>query len=102
MIKYIMSRRLHQRVLIGIGACVAVFFIGYYILEHISTLEDPPLGNTIYILLGSTLVFTSGLGLILIIKYLYDYKKKKERRERKRKKHKLFYLKDADKEKKLD
>ncbi|MCF6130475.1 hypothetical protein L1S35_12385 [Flavobacterium sp. AS60] len=94
MIKYIMSRRLHQRALIGIGACVVVFLIGYYVLEHISTMEDPPLGNTIYILLGSALVFSSGLGIILIIKYLYDYKKKKERRERKRKKHKLFFLKD--------
>ncbi|QBZ97793.1 hypothetical protein [Flavobacterium sangjuense] len=94
MIKYIMSRRLHQRALIGIGACVLVFLIGYYVLEHISTMEDPPLGNTVYILLGSTFVFCSALGVILIIKYLYDYKKKKERRERKRKNHKLFYLKD--------
>lgn len=99
MIKYIMSRRLYQRLLIGLGACVVVFFIGYYILEHISTMEDPPLGNTIYILVGSALVFTSGLGVILIIKYLYDYKKKKERRERKRKNHKLFYLKDQKKKK---
>lgn len=94
MIKYIMSRRLYQRALIGIAACVVVFLIGHYVLEHISTMEDPPLGNTLYILLGSALVFSSGLGVILILKYLYDYKKKKERRERKRKKHKLFFLKD--------
>ena len=97
MIKYIMSKRLHQRAVMGIGACVTVFFMGYYALE-ISKTEDPPLGNTIYIVFGSAFVFCSGLGIILIIKYLYDHKKKKARRERKRKNHKLFYLK-GEKEK---
>ena len=101
MIRYIMSRRLYQRVLLGILACVVVFFIGYYILERISTMENPPLGNTMYIVIGSALMFTSGLGVVLVIKYLYDYKKKKERRERKRKKQKLFYLKNQ-KEKKSE
>lgn len=102
MIKYIMSRRLHQRALIGVGGCIIVFILGYYILEHISTMENPPLGNTIYILIGSALIFSSGLGVLLIIKYLYDYKKKKERRERRRKKHKLFYLKETKKETDVD
>lgn len=102
MIKYIMSRKLYDRVLLGIGFCIIVFVLGYIILNHISTMEDPPLGNTIYILIGSALIFSSALGVVLILKYLYDYKKKKERRERRRKKHKLFYLKDQNKEKDLD
>ncbi len=94
MIKYIMSKRVYERGLIGIGLCIIVFILGYIVLNHISTMEDPPLGNTIYILIGSTLTFLSILGFILILKYMYENKKKKERRERKRKKHKLFYLKD--------
>jgi hypothetical protein len=94
MIKYIMSKRVYERGLIGIGLCIIVFILGYIVLNHISTMEDPPMGNTIYILIGSTLTFLSILGFVLILKYLYDNKKKKERRERKRKKHKLFYLKD--------
>lgn len=102
MIKYIMSKRVHERALIGIGACIVIFILGYYILEHISTMEDPPLGNTIYILIGSAFVFSSGLGILLIIKYIYDNKKKKERRERRRKKHKIFYLKDQNKQKDLN
>lgn len=102
MIKYIMSQKLQTRVLIGIGFCFSVFIFGYYVLNHISTMEDPPLGNTIYILIGSALIFSSFIGIIVILKYLYDYKKKKERRERRRKKHKIFYLKDINKEKKLD
>jgi len=97
MLKYIMSRRLYERGLIGIALCVVVFFIGQFVLNKISIMENPPLGNTIYILIGSTLKFTSVLGVVLILKYIYDSKKKKERRERKRRKHKLFYLKDTNK-----
>ena len=97
-----MSQKLYTRALIGIGFCFFVFVFGYYVLNHISTMENPPLGNTIYILIGSAFVFSSVLGIFVILKYLYDSKKKKERRERRRKKHKIFYLKDIDKEKKLD
>lgn len=102
MLKYIMSTRLRQRVLIGIGGCVIVFILGYYVLEYISTMEDPPFGNTVYILIGSALVFSSAIGVFMILKYLYDHKKQQERRDRRRKKHKLFYLKDIDTEKKPD
>ncbi len=102
MINNTTSTKLRQRVVIGIGGCVGVFLLGYYVLEHISTMEDPPLGNTLYILLGSALVFSSIIGIFFILKYLYDYKKQQERRERRRKKHKLFYLKDQDKEKDPD
>ncbi|WP_293891002.1 hypothetical protein [Flavobacterium sp.] len=98
MLKYIMSTRLRQRVFMGIAGCFVVFILGYYVLEYISTMEDPPLGNTVYILIGSALVFSSVIGVLMIIKYLYDYKKQQERRDRRRKKHKLFYLKDQKKE----
>lgn len=91
-----MSKRTQDRCFIGIGICIVVFILGYIVLNHISTMEDPPLGNTIYILLGSTLTFLSILGLILILKFMYDTKKREERRERKRRKHKLFYLKDSN------
>ena len=30
-----MSRRPNQQALIGIGACIVIFILGYYILEHI-------------------------------------------------------------------
>ena len=95
-----MSKRTNERCLIGIVLCIVVFILGYYILNHISTMEDPPLGNTIYILIGSALTFLSILGIILILKYMYDSKKKAERRERKRKKHRLFYLKESQRKKK--
>lgn len=98
MLNNTMSTRLRQKIYLGLGACFVVFILGYYILEYISTMEDPPLGNTLYILLGSALVFSSLIGVFFILKYLYDYKKQQERRERRRKKHKLFYLKDQKKE----
>jgi mannose/fructose/N-acetylgalactosamine-specific phosphotransferase system component IIC len=100
MIKYFMSKSITERGLIAIIACVILFAFGYFfVLNYMSTLEDPPLGNTIYILLGSTISIISILGIILIVKYLYDHKKRKERKERKREKHKLFYLKDSKKSK---
>jgi len=100
MIKYIMSKRVYDRCLIGIGLCILVFILGYIILNYISTMENPPLGNTIYILIGSALTFLSILGFILILKFMYDTKKKEERKERKRRKHKLFYLKDSQRKRK--
>lgn len=100
MIKYFMSKSVAERGLIGILICIVLFAFGYFfVLNYVSTLEDPPLGNTIYILLGSTFSIVSVLGIVLILKYLYDHKKKKERKERKRRKHKLFYLKDSKRNK---
>ena len=88
-----------KRGIIGIIFCFFLFVFGYFfVLNYVSTLEDPPLGNTIYILLGSTLSIVSVLGIFLIVRYLFYYKKKKERKERKRKKHRLFYLKHSKKD----
>ena len=96
MVKYFMSRSPSGRGIIGIVGCVILFVFGYFfVLNYMSTLENPPLGNTVYILLGSTISIVSTLGIVLISKYLYDQKKKKERKENKRKNHKLFYLKDS-------
>ncbi|MCF6130727.1 hypothetical protein [Flavobacterium wongokense] len=93
-----MSRSIAERGLIGIIGCLILFAFGYFfVLNYVSTLEDPPLGNTVYILFGSAISIVSVLGVVLILKFLYDHKKKKERKERKRKKHKLFYLKDNKK-----
>lgn len=101
MIKYFMSKSVAERGLIGIIGCVVLFAFGYFfVLNYVSVMEDPPLGNTLYILLGSTISIVSVLGLLLIFKFLYDHKKRKERKERKRKKHKLFYLKETKRNKK--
>lgn len=98
-----MSKSVAERGLIGIILCVILFAFGYFfVLNYLSTLEDPPLGNTVYILIGSTFSIVSILGIILILKFLYDHKKKKERKERKREKHKLFFLKDTKKENKTN
>lgn len=101
MLKYFMSKSVAERGLIGIICCVIGFAFGYFfVLNYVSVLEDPPLGNTVYIMIGSTVSIISVLGFILILKFLYDHKKKQERKERKRKKHKLFYLKEPKRNKK--
>ena len=88
-----------DKAILGIIVCSIVIAIGYYILNHIATLEDPPLGNTLYILLGLTLIAAGGIGILIILKHFYENLKKKRRREIKRKKHKVVFLK-KDKNKK--
>lgn len=98
-----MSKSITERAIIGIVCCVILFAFGYFfVLNYVSTLEDPPLGNTVYILFGSAISIVSVLGMVLILKFLYDYKRKKERKDRKRKKHKLFYLKDPKRHRKSE
>jgi hypothetical protein len=92
MLNYIKSRKLSERGLYGIVLCVISFLLGQFILNKISTMEDPPLGNTIYILIGNIFVFGALLGVVLILKYIYDENKKEKRKVRKRKSHKIYFL----------
>lgn len=98
MYKYIMSKKLNERVLYGIVLCIIFYFIGQFILNKISTLEDPPMGNTIYILIGNLFVFGSVLGVLLLVNYKYNETKRQSRRERKRKSHKIYFLKNKENE----
>ncbi|MBP6557169.1 MAG: hypothetical protein KA213_02315 [Flavobacterium sp.] len=98
MIKYIMSKKDKEKALWGILFSIIVFAIGYYVLNYIATLEEPPLGNTIHILIGSTFMAVGTLGVILIIKNLYDKMKRKKRKESKRRKHKVVFLKNSKRE----
>lgn len=101
MLKYFMSKSIPERGLIGIICCVILGSFGYFfVLNYVSTLEDPPLGPTVYILFGTAISIISVLGIFVILKILYDHKKNKERKERKRKKHKLYYLKEEKRNKK--
>jgi ABC-type Fe3+ transport system permease subunit len=95
-----MSKKDNEKALWGFLISAIVFGIGYYFLNHIATLEEPPLGNTIHILIGSTLMAVSALGVVLIIKYLYDKQRKRKRRANKRRKHKIVFLKNQKKESK--
>ncbi|MFN4027416.1 MULTISPECIES: hypothetical protein [Flavobacterium] len=98
MIKYIMSKKDSEKAAWGIILSVIVFFIGYYFLNYIATLEEPPLGHTIHILIGTTLMAVSSLGVVLILKYLYDQRKRRKKKEHKRRKHKIVFLKNQKKE----
>ena len=98
MIKYIMSKKDNEKAFWGILLSAIVFGVGYYFLNYIATMEEPPLGHTIHILIGTTLMAISGLGVVLIVKYLYDQRRKRKRKEHKRRKHKIVFLKNQKKE----
>ena len=71
---------------------LVVFGLGYYILEEVSTWFDIPLGNTFYVILGCSLMASSGVFIFYTIKETF-FKKKKKR-------IKQVFLKDDSKENK--
>lgn len=93
MLKILKLKTDKDKAIFGLIVCGILLIIGYLVLKFISTLEDPPLGNTIYILIGTTLCAISGLGILVILKYLYDTNKKKKNKKIKRKKQKIVFLK---------
>jgi len=60
--------------------CIVAFAIGYYALNHVSTMEKPPLGNTVYIIGGCILMAVSALVLGFKLKKHFFPKKRKSSR----------------------
>ncbi len=81
---------------LGIALCVVAFLLGQVLLEVVSKLEDPPLGNTFYIILGCTLMVGSLLGIYFIIQHLRRLRRKKLRR----KKSNIVFLDDENRKRK--
>jgi uncharacterized membrane protein len=100
MLKILNSKKDKDKAILGLIVCFILLIIGYVVLKFISTLEDPILGHTFYILLGTTLIAIGGLGIFMILKYLYDLNKRKNRKKIKRRKHKVVFLKKDKIEKK--
>ncbi len=94
MLKNFSKRPLKQQYYLGIGLCIVIFFIGYYILNYVSTREIVPIkeifGNTFYILIGSILIATSCCGILILINKIQNIDKKRKRRRGR----KIVYLKD--------
>ncbi|HEY0047095.1 MAG TPA: hypothetical protein VGB44_10330 [Flavobacterium sp.] len=77
-------------------AAFALMGIGYYLLNHVATWEDPVLGNTFHIIAGCTLMALSGVIFFVIIRD--NFLKKKKRKE----KSKPVFLNDTAKQDKTD
>lgn len=88
-----MYKKERKRCFIGIGLCIAGFILGLICLEVISKLEDPPLGNTFYIIIGCTLMVLSVFGVYLLVKHLRSLRKT----ERRRKNNPVLFLDDQKK-----
>lgn len=65
----------------GIAICIGVFILGQILLNWISIMEDPILGNTFYIIAGNLLMACSIIGIGLIVRHLYRLKKKERRKK---------------------
>ena len=57
--------------------CIVAFFLGYYILNYVASLERPPIGETFNIVLGCSIIAVSVIILVFTIKKQYFPKRKK-------------------------
>lgn len=85
-------REKKKKSLLLVLVSLVVFAIGYYILDVVSRIYEIPLGNTFYVILGCSLMASSGVFIIYTIKETF-FKKKKKR-------IKQIFLKDDSKENK--
>lgn len=69
---------------IGLGGCVLLFFLGEFLLNTLSAQEDPPGGQTLYIIAGVGLIVASVAGIFLIIRRLRNLKRKERRKKKSR------------------
>jgi membrane protease YdiL (CAAX protease family) len=87
------KERKKKKLLLILVSCF-VFGLGYYILNEVSTWYEVPLGITFHVILGCTLMASSGIYVIYTIKTVFFTKRSK------RTKH--IYLKDDFKEPKSE
>jgi uncharacterized membrane protein len=73
---------------IMILVCIMAFLIGYYLLNYVASMEKPPLGAGLNIILGCTIM------AITSIVFVYTVKKQYFAKKRKRTKH--VFLDDTD------
>ena len=83
--------KLNIKGIIGVALSTISFIIGYYLLNNISTMEKPPLGNTFSIIFGCSLIVLAFLGVALVLKFIYDDNKKRRHRKKRKSIHKLDY-----------
>lgn len=73
------KERKKKKLLLIIVSCF-VFGIGYYILNEVSTWYEVPLGITFHVILGCTLMASSGIYVVYTIKKVFFTKRSKRTR----------------------
>lgn len=73
------KERKKKKLLLIIVSCF-VFGIGYYILNEVSTWYEVPLGVTFHVILGCTLMASSGIYVVYTIKKVFFTKRSKRTR----------------------
>lgn len=58
-----------------------VFIIGYYLLNDVATLENPPVGPIFHVILGCILMALSLLSVVILINKIFFKKKRSSSRQ---------------------
>mgnify|MGYP006168287193 FL=1 len=93
MLDFLKNKKESEKILIGVGISAFIILLGSLILKYISNQEEPFLGHTFYILIGTSLIAIGALGIILLLKYYSDFKRREKRKALKRRKHRITFLK---------
>ncbi|HSN49110.1 MAG TPA: hypothetical protein VLR29_10130 [Flavobacterium sp.] len=68
--------RKKKKVLLILVSCL-VFGLGFYIIDEVSTWHEVPLGITFHVILGCTLMASSGIYIVYTIKRVFFTKRTK-------------------------
>ncbi|MFT3795929.1 hypothetical protein [Flavobacterium sp.] len=60
-------------------ACVVAFGIGYFMVEHMSTREKPPMGKTFHIIAGCLLIAIAIIVMAMVVRVHFFPKKQKKK-----------------------
>ncbi|NMH26943.1 hypothetical protein [Flavobacterium silvaticum] len=85
-----MYKQEKKRSYLGIALSVLLFVIGQILLNYVSVLEDPPGGNTLYIILGTALILFSVIGIFFLVRHILHLNRKANRKRN----TKVKFLKD--------
>lgn len=83
------AKEIENRTFSITAACLVAFGIGYFMVEHISIRERPPMGKTFHIIVGCLLIALSVIVMAMVIQVRFFPKK------RKKKSRPVFLDKDA-------
>lgn len=77
-----MYKREKGKCYLGIAISVFVFLIGQLLLNYVSVMESPLGGNTLYIILGTSLILFSLLAIFFLVRHILYLNRKAYRKKK--------------------
>lgn len=73
------AKEIQNRTFSITAACLVAFGIGYFMVEHISIREKPPIGKTFHIIVGCLLIALAAIMMAMVVRVHFFTKKRKKK-----------------------